>query len=105
MTEEGILSIVRRGTTSQVRDASSNPHAMERQPYPCPDEGTLFALRHHCGLGAWSLHRALAELRYGRMAVLPIVLSEAQRQRYFPHPQGSLTSARTAEHAVGQGEH
>ena len=105
MTEAGILSIVRRGTTSQVRDASSNPHAMERQPYPCPDEGALFALRHHCGLGAWSLHRALAELRYGRMAVLPIVLSEAQRQRYFPHPQGSLTSARTAEHTVGQEEH
>ena len=105
MTEAGILSIVRRGTTSQVRDASSNPHAMELQPYPCPDKGTLFALRHHCGLGAWSLHRALAELWYGRMAVRPIVLSEAQRQMDFPHPQGPLTSARTAEHAVGQGEH
>jgi hypothetical protein len=101
MTEAGILSIVRRGTTSQVRDASSNPHAMELQPYPCPDEGTLFALRHHCGLGAWSLHRALAELWYGRMAVRPIVLSEAQRQMDFPHPQGPLTSARTAAHAVG----
>ena len=105
MTDAGIVSIVRRGTTSQVRDASSNPPAMERQPYPCPDEGTLVALRHHGGLEAWSLHRALAELRHGWMAVLPIVLSEAQRQRYFPHPQGPLTSARTAEHAVGQGEH
>ena len=105
MAEAGMLSIVRCGTTYQVRYASSNPHALERQPYPCPDEGTLFALLHHCGLGAWSLHRALAELRHGRMAVLPIVLSEAQRQRYFPHPQGPLTSARTAEHAVGQGEH
>ncbi|HSX83135.1 MAG TPA: hypothetical protein VLQ80_31825, partial [Candidatus Saccharimonadia bacterium] len=96
MTEAGIRSIVRRGTTSQVRDASSNLHALERQPYPCSDEGTLFALRHHDGLGAWSLHRALTELRYGRMAVRPIVLSEAQRQRDFPHPQGPLTSARTA---------
>ena len=105
MTEAGILSIVRPGTTSQVRDASSNPHAMERQPYPCPDEGTLVALRHHGGLGAWSLHPALAELQHGRMAVLPIVLSEAQRQRDFPHPQGPLTSAWTAAHAVGQGEH
>src|SRR2546421_184413 len=85
--------------------ASSTPPAMERQPSPCPDEGALFALRHHGGLGAWSLHRALAELRYGRMAVLPIVLSEAQRQRDFPHPQGPLTSVRTAAHAVGQGEH
>ena len=101
MTEAGIRSIVRRGTTSQVRDASSNPHAMERQPYPYPDEGAMFALRHHGGLGARSLHRALAELRYGRVAVLPIVLSEAQRQMDFPHPQGPLTSVRTAEHAVG----
>jgi hypothetical protein len=89
MAEAGMLSIVRCGTTSQVRDASSNPHAMDRQPYPCPDEGTLVALRHHCRLGAWSLHRVLAELRHGRMAVLPIVLSEVQRQRYFPRsPRG-----------------
>jgi hypothetical protein len=89
MTEAGMLSIVRCGTTYQVRDASSNPHAMDRQPYPCPDEGTLVALPHHCGLEAWSLHRAHAELRHGRMAVLTIVLAEAQRQRYFPRsPRG-----------------
>ncbi len=89
MTEAGIVSIVRRGTTSQVRDASSNPHALEQQLYPCPDEGTLVALLHHGGLEAWSLHRALAELRHGRMAVLPIALAEAQRQRYFPRsPRG-----------------
>jgi len=36
------------------------------------------------GLEAWSLHQALTELRHGRMAVLPMVLAEAQRQRYFP---------------------
>ena len=89
MTEAGMLSIVRCGTTYQVRYASSNPHDMDRQPYPCPDEGTLVALLHHCGLEAWSLHRALAELRHGRMAVLTIVLAEAQRQRYFPRsPRG-----------------
>src|SRR5262249_35354838 len=41
MTEGGVLSSVRRGTTYQVRYASPHPHDMERQPYPCPDEGTL----------------------------------------------------------------
>jgi len=99
MTEEGMLSIVRRGTTYQVRYASSNPHDMERQPYLCPFEGILVALLHQCGLDAWSLHRVLAELRHGRVAVLPIVLSEAQRQMYFPLSQGPLTSARTASAA------
>jgi hypothetical protein len=84
MTEAGMLRIVRCGTTSQVRDASSNPYDLERQPYPCPDEGTLVALLHHCGLEAWSLHRALAALQDGRMAVRPIVLAEAQRQMDFP---------------------
>ena len=96
MTEEGMLSIMRRGTTYQARYASSDPHALERQPYPCPDEGALVSLLHHCGLEPWSLHRALAELRHGRLAVLPIVLAEAQRQRYFPLAQGPLTSAPTA---------
>jgi hypothetical protein len=96
MTAAGMLSIVRRGTTYQVRYASSDPHALERQPYLCPDEGALVALLHHCGLEPWSLHRALAELRHGRLAVLPIVLAEAQRQRYFPLAQGPHTSARIA---------
>ena len=96
MTEEGMLSIVRRGTTYQVRYASFNPHDLERRPYPCLDEAALVALLHHCGLEPWSLHRALAELRHGRLAVLSIVLAEAQRQRYFPRAQGPLTSARTA---------
>ncbi len=96
MAEAGMLSIVRCGTTYQVRYASSNPHAMERQPYPCPDEGALVVLLHHCGLEAWALDRVLAELRHGRLAVLSIVLAEAQRQRYFPLAQGPLTSVRTA---------
>ena len=79
MTEGGMLSIVRRGTAYQVRYASSNPHDMDRQPYPCSEEGALVALLHQCGLEAWSIHQAIAELRHGRVAVLPIVLSETQR--------------------------
>src|SRR5262250_616118 len=41
MTEEGTLSIVRRGTCYQVRYASNNPHDRERYPRACPDEGHL----------------------------------------------------------------
>src|SRR5262249_11466769 len=52
MTEGGMLSIVRRGTPYQVRYASPNPHDMNRQPYPCPDEGTLVALLPQCELEA-----------------------------------------------------
>jgi hypothetical protein len=33
MADAGMLSIVRCGTTYQVRYASSNPHDMDRQPY------------------------------------------------------------------------
>ena len=93
MTAAGMLRIVRCGTTYQVRYTSSNPHDMHRHPYPCPDEGTLVALLHQCGLEAWSLHQALTELQYARMAVLLIVLSEAQRQMYFPRSQGTITTA------------
>ena len=89
MTEAVMLNTVRCGTTYQVFYASSNPHDLDGHPYPCPDEGTLVALLHQYGLEAWSLHRALAELRHGRMAVLTIALAEAQRQRYFPRfPRG-----------------
>ena len=101
MTKGGMLSIVGRGTTYQVRYASPNPHDMDRQPYPCPDEGTLVALLHHGGVEAWSLHRALAALQDGRMAVLPIVLAEVQRQMDFPldsyprdGPHGHLSGRR-----------
>src|SRR5213076_2096918 len=58
MTEEGMLSIVLRGTTYQVRYASSNPHGLEWPPYPCPDEGTLVALLHQCGTDPWSIQQA-----------------------------------------------
>jgi hypothetical protein len=84
MTEEGMLSIVRRGTTYQVRYASSNPHGLERLPSPCPDEGTLDALLHHCGMDPWSIQQAGTELRKGRMAVLPLSCTQAQLQAFFP---------------------
>jgi hypothetical protein len=84
MTEEGMLSIVRRGTTYQVRYASSNPHGLDRPLYPCPDEGTLIALLHHCGMDLWSIQQAGTELRRGRMAVLPLSCAQAQMQAYFP---------------------
>jgi hypothetical protein len=84
MTEDGILGIVRQGTTYQVRYASYNPHGMDRPPYSCPDEGTLVALLCHCGMEPWYIQQAGAELRKGGFAALPIVLSEAQMQTYFP---------------------
>ena len=49
MTEDGILSIVRRGTAYQVHYASFNPHDLERQPYPCPNEGALQTSSKHVG--------------------------------------------------------
>ena len=41
MSEEGTLSIVRRGSGYQVRYASNNPYDPERPPHACPDEETL----------------------------------------------------------------
>jgi hypothetical protein len=84
MTEAGILSIMRRENTYQVRYASSNPYDMDRLPYLSPDEGAMITLLHHYGIDAWSLQQATAVLRKGGMVVLPLVLSEAQRQAYFP---------------------
>ena len=97
MTEEGMLSIVRRGTTYQVRYASSNPHGLDRPPYPCPDEGTLVTLLHHCGMDPWSIQQAGTELRKGRMAVLPLSCTQAQLQAYFPSNRfGSQTRVSAA---------
>jgi hypothetical protein len=84
MTEDGILGIVRCGTTYQVRYASFNPRDLDRPPYQCPDEGTLVAWLRHCGMEPWYIHQAWTELRKGGFAALPIVLSEAQMQTYFP---------------------
>ena len=55
MTEEGMLSIVRRGTTYQVRYASSNPYDRDRQLYTCSNEHTVVTLLQHCGLDPWSI--------------------------------------------------
>ena len=50
MRETGILSIVKRGPTYQVRYASFNPYDKDRLPYPRPDEGALVALLHDFGI-------------------------------------------------------
>ena len=41
MRETGILSIVKREPTYQVRYAAFNPYDKDRRPYPRPDEGAL----------------------------------------------------------------
>jgi len=84
MVEEGMLSILRHGTTYQVRYASSNPYDRDRQPYTCSNEHTVVTLLQHCGLDPWSITQAVAELRQGRMAVLPFVFAQAHLQAYFP---------------------
>jgi hypothetical protein len=87
MRETGILSIVKRGSTCQVRYASFNPYDKDRLPYPCLDEGALVTLLHYFGINGWSLQQAVAALRKGEVAVLPVALSEAQLQAYFPQPR------------------
>jgi len=84
MRETGILSIVRRGPTYQVRYASFNPYDIDRLSYPCSDEDALVTLLHHWWLNDWSLNQAITALRKGEVAVLPVVLSETQLQAYFP---------------------
>jgi hypothetical protein len=79
-----MLSIVRRGNTYQIRYASFNPYDMDRLPYQCSTEGTLVTLLRHYGIDAWSLRQSVATLRKGEVAVLPVVLSEALLQAYFP---------------------
>ena len=83
MAEEGMLSILRRGTTYQVRYASNNPYDREPQPSTCSDERTVVTLLQHCGMDPWSITQAVAELRQGRMAVLPCVFSQAHMQVCF----------------------
>ena len=83
MTEEGILSIVRHGSTYQVRYASNNPQSLDRQPYGCADADILRGLLHHCGAEAGAITQAYAELGKGRVAVLLVALSLEQRQAFF----------------------
>src|SRR5262245_39390495 len=82
-TEEGTLSIVRHGSTYDGRYATNNPHGTDRQPYACPDSDTLHALLHHCGAEAGAIRQADAALRQGRMTVVLVALSPAQRQGFF----------------------
>jgi hypothetical protein len=84
MAEEGTLSILRRGTTYQVRYASHNPYGRDRQPYTCANEPAVVTLLQHCGLDPWAITQAVAELRQGRVAVLPIVFALAPMQACFP---------------------
>lgn len=84
MTEDGILGIVRCGNTYQVHYASYNPCDLDRPPYQCSDEGALVSWLRHCGMEPWYIQQAGAELRKGGFAALPIALSEAQMQTYFP---------------------
>jgi hypothetical protein len=75
MTEEGTLSIVRRGTFYQVRYASNNVHDRERLPRVCPDEARLAALLRHCGTESAVIAQVCADVRHGKMAVLLVVVS------------------------------
>src|SRR5262249_62181856 len=71
-------------TLFRSRYASSNPHGMDRKPYLCPTEDILLALLQHWGLDAWSMQQTQAELRQGRLAVLPLVCRRGQMHVYFP---------------------
>src|SRR5262249_36737798 len=84
MTEEGTLSIVRRGAGYQVRYASNNRRDQERLPCTCPDETHLAALLHHVGTELAVIAQVCADVRQGKMAVLLVVVSAEQRQAFFP---------------------
>jgi hypothetical protein len=83
MTEDGTLSIRRRGNAYHVRYASNNPYGRERQPYACADAETLGALLYQLGAEVWVITQACAELEKGRVAVLPVALSPEQMQVFF----------------------
>jgi len=83
MTEEGTLSIVRRGNTYQVRYASNNPYGMDRQPYVCIDEEHLGAFLHQLAIAPRSINEVFAALQTSGFTVLLIVLSAKQRQAFF----------------------
>jgi hypothetical protein len=103
MRETGILSIVRCEHTLQVRYASFNPYDFDRCPYTCPTESALVTMLHQWGIDAWSLQQAVAALRKGEVAVVSVVLSEAQLQTYFPL-QRPVCRGRETEGASGQGD-
>jgi hypothetical protein len=103
MRETGILSITRCEHTWQVRYASFNPYDPDRSPYLCPNEGALMTLLYHWGIDTWSIQQAVTALRKGGVAVVAVVLSEAQMQTYFPL-QRPLGIGKKAGGAGGQAD-
>jgi hypothetical protein len=85
MTEEGTVSILRRGPHYQVRYASNNPYGRERQALVCPDEDHVRVLLHHLGIDAATVQQTCVAVRTGGMAILCLVVSAEQMQR-FVHP-------------------
>ena len=83
MTEEGTLSIVKRGSAYQVCYAANNPRETDHQPRVCPDEDTLGALLHQLGTEPEAITWACAAVRKGGVAVLRILLSSQQIQAFF----------------------
>jgi len=83
MTEDGTLSIVRRGTRYQVRYTSNNPDHRDHHPRVCPDEAHLHALLHQLGVEQASITQACADVQKGGMAVLLIAVSAEQLQTCF----------------------
>ena len=110
MPEDGTVSILRRGPCYQVRYASNNPYGREREPWVCPDEEHVRTLLHHCGIEEATIQQACADVRKGGMAILCLVLSPEQRQRFFrpaawsasphgarrPHDEGSAARSAVA---------
>jgi hypothetical protein len=87
MTEEGTLSMVRRGPCYQVRYASNNPYDRERLPRACPDEAHLAALLHQFETESAVITQVCGDVRQGKMVVLLVVLSAEQLQTFFPPTQ------------------
>jgi hypothetical protein len=96
MTEEGTLSIVRRGTCYQVRYASNRPHDPERRPHACPDEAHLAALLHHCGTEVAVIAQVCTAVRQGKMAVLLVVVAAEPLQAFFPATHQAHARTRSA---------
>ena len=86
MAEEGLLSIVRRGHSYQVRYASDNPYEQDRQSYTCPDEVHLETWLRHYGLEPWAIQQAFADLQRGGVTVFRMVCSVRDVARLFPLP-------------------
>jgi hypothetical protein len=89
MSEEGTVSIIRRGPRYQVRYASNNPYGREWQPWTSPDEAHVRTLLHHLGVEATPIQQACTDVRNGGMAVLRLVVSAEQTQHFFRPAAGS----------------